>query len=96
MTVALPILSACGHETCILPTALLSTHTGGFSGYTFRDLTDDIPDIANHWKNENITFDAVYTGYLGSKKQIDYVIDILNNSKLYDFNNFLSSSENSI
>lgn len=80
LTVALPIISVCGVETCILPSAVLSTHTGGFSGFTFRDLTDDIPDIANHWKKEKITFDAVYTGYLGSKKQIDYVIEILNNS----------------
>lgn len=78
LTVALPIISVCGVETCILPSAVLSTHTGGFSGFTFRDLTDDIPDIANHWKKENITFDAIYTGYLGSIKQIDYVIDILN------------------
>jgi len=73
LTVALPILSAAGHETCILPSAVLSTHTAGFSGYTFRDLTDDIPAIAAHWKKEGIKFDAVYTGYLGSERQIDYV-----------------------
>ena len=47
LTVALPIISACGIETCILPSAVLSTHTGGFSGYTFRDLTDDMPLIAS-------------------------------------------------
>lgn len=76
LTVALPILSACGHETCILPSAVLSTHTAGFSGYTFRDLTDDMPEIAAHWQKENIKFDAIYTGYLGSAKQIDYVADI--------------------
>ena len=80
LTVALPIISVCGVETCILPSAVLSTHTGGFSGYTFRDLTDDIPKIAEHWKKENICFDAVYTGYLGSIKQIDYVLDILESS----------------
>ena len=73
LTVALPILSACGLETCILPSAVLSTHTGGFSGYTFRDLTEDMPAIEAHWVKENIRFDAVYTGYLGSAKQIDYV-----------------------
>ena len=78
LTVALPILSACGQETVILPSAVLSTHTGGFSGFTFRDLTDDIPDIQKHWQKEGIKFDAVYTGYLGSLKQIDYVADILN------------------
>ena len=49
LTVALPILSACGHETAALPTAVLSTHTGRFQGYTFRDLTDDIPGICAHW-----------------------------------------------
>jgi len=78
LTVALPILSACGMETCILPSAVLSTHTGGFSGFTFRDLTDDMPAIQKHWQKENICFDAIYTGYLGSIKQIAYVKDILN------------------
>ena len=77
LTVALPILSACGLETCILPSAVLSTHTAGFSGFTFRDLTDDMPAIQEHWKNENIKFKAIYTGYLGSIKQIGYVRDIL-------------------
>ena len=77
LTVALPILSAAGLETCILPSAVLSTHTAGFSGYTFRDLTEDIPAIAAHWKKEGIAFDAVYTGYLGSTEQIAYVRDIL-------------------
>ncbi len=77
LTVALPILSACGHETCILPSAVLSTHTGGFSGFTFRDLTDDMPAIQAHWKKENIKFDGIYTGYLGSQKQVGYVKDIL-------------------
>lgn len=77
LTVALPILSACGVETAILPSAVLSTHTGGFTGFTVRDLTDDMPAIAAHWKKEGIKFDAFYTGYLGSAKQIDYVKDIL-------------------
>ena len=76
LTVALPIISACGIETAVLPSAVLSTHTAGFSGYTFRDLTDDMPQISAHWKQENLTFDAIYTGYLGSTKQIDYVADI--------------------
>ncbi len=76
LTVALPILSACGIETAILPSAVLSTHTGGFTGYTCRDLTDDIPLIEKHWKKEGISFDAIYTGYLGSTRQIDYVKDI--------------------
>ena len=79
LTVALPILSACGLETVILPSAVLSTHTMGFSGFTVRDLTDDMPAIAAHWKKEGISFDAIYTGYLGSAKQIDYVKDMIKN-----------------
>ena len=77
LTVALPILSACGLETCILPSAVLSTHTAGFSGFTFRDLTDDMPKIQEHWQKENIRFRAIYTGYLGSVKQVGYVQNIL-------------------
>lgn len=77
LTVALPILSACGLETAVLPSAVLSTHTGGFSGYTFRDLTDDIPAIAAHWQKENIKFDAIYSGYLGSVAQIEMVKNIM-------------------
>ncbi len=73
LTVALPVISACGVETCVLPSAVLSTHTGGFKGYTFRDLTEDMPGIGKHWVSEGISFDAIYTGYLGSTKQIDYV-----------------------
>jgi len=78
LTVALPIISACGIETCVLPSAILSTHTAGFSGYTFRDLTEDMPSIKDHWLKEGIKFDAIYTGYLGSTKQIEYVTDIFN------------------
>lgn len=77
LTVALPILSACGMETCILPSAVLSTHTAGFTGFTFRDLTDDMPAIQEHWKKEGIRFDGIYTGYLGSTKQVGYVKNIL-------------------
>ena len=76
LTVALPILSACGAETCILPSAVLSTHTAGFKGFTVRDLSGDMPAIAAHWKREGIRFDAIYTGYLGSIDQIGYVQDI--------------------
>lgn len=77
LTVALPIISACGQETAILPSAVLSTHTMGYSFPYIRDLTDDIPDFQKHWQKENITFDAIYTGYLGSTKQVAYVADIL-------------------
>lgn len=77
ITVALPILSAFGIETAILPSAVLSTHTSGFKDYTFRDLTEDLPDIKEHWEKEGIFFDAIYTGYIGSKKQLDYIKDII-------------------
>ena len=81
LTVALPIISACGVETCVLPSAVLSTHTAGFTGYTFRDLTEDMPSIKEHWMKEKILFDCVYTGYLGSTKQIEYVADIFEATK---------------
>lgn len=76
MTVALPIISACGIETAVLPSAVLSTHTAGFTGFTVRDLAGDMPGIREHWVKEGIRFDAVYTGYLGSAEQVDYVLDI--------------------
>lgn len=72
LTVALPIISALGIETAIIPTAVLSTHTQ-FSGFTFRDLTDDMEPIKEHWMKENFHFDAIYTGYLGSERQISIV-----------------------
>ena len=81
LTVALPIISAMGVEAAIIPTAVLSTHTGGFTGFTFRDLTSDINDIAAHWKSYNISFDGIYTGYLGSKEQIDIVSNFFDNFK---------------
>lgn len=73
LTVALPIMSAAGIETSVLPTAMLSTHTGGFEGYTFADFTDELPPIANHWKTLNRKFECIYSGYLGSEKQIEIV-----------------------
>ena len=66
LTVALPILSAAGIETSALPTAILSTHTGGISGYTYHDLTEDMRPVMKHWKSLDIKFDAIYTGFLGS------------------------------
>lgn len=74
LTVALPLISACGVEACVVPTAVLSTHTM-FKNYTFRDLTSDMPEILKHWKAEGFKFDALYTGYLGSDKQIEIVKD---------------------
>ena len=78
ITVALPIISAFGIETAVLPSAVLSTHTAGFTDYTFRDLTEYLPKIKEHWQKEGIYFDAIYTGYIGSIKQLDYIKDIIN------------------
>ncbi len=77
LTVALPIISACGIETAILPSALLSTHTAGFAGFTVLDLTEEFPKIIEHWKKEGIAFDGVYTGYV-LESQIDYINEICN------------------
>lgn len=81
LTVALPVISAMGIETAVIPTAVLSTHTGGFTGYTFRDLTSDITAIANHWKKIKLEFNAIYTGYLGSEEQIQIVSDFFDDFK---------------
>jgi len=73
LTVALPILSAAGFDTSVLPTAVLSTHTGGFAGFTYRDLTEDIAPITAHWKTLGLRFDALYSGFLGSYAQIELI-----------------------
>lgn len=75
LAVALPIISACGSECCVLPSAVLSTHTA-FPGATFRDLTEDMPKIAAHWQEAGLRFDAIYSGYLGSIPQIGLVSDV--------------------
>lgn len=69
LTVALPVISACGVEAAVIPTAMLSTHTA-FSDFTFCDLTEEITPVSEHLKKENISFDAIYTGYLGSFRQL--------------------------
>lgn len=76
LTAAIPVISAMGIEVCPLPTAILSNHTA-FSSFSFLDLTDKIPEILNEWKKQGFHFDAIYTGYLGSIKQIDLVYKIL-------------------
>ncbi|MGN1164139.1 MAG: pyridoxamine kinase, partial [Candidatus Ornithospirochaeta sp.] len=83
LTVALPILSASRVETAVIPTALLSTHTG-FSGFFFHDLTKDIAPISSHWKKEGFSFDAIYTGYLGSVEQVDIVSAFIDDFKSED------------
>lgn len=80
LTVALPVVSATGVECCCIPTALLSTHTGGFTDWTFRDLSEDIVPIASHWNELGVKFDAVYSGYLASPAQgrlLENAIDLL-------------------
>ena len=83
LTVALPVISAMGVECAILPTAVLSTHTM-FQNFTCKDLTDQIGPIAHHWKQENIRFDAIYTGYLASAEQIDDVCRFFDQFKTED------------
>ena len=75
LTIALPVISALGAETVILPTAVLSTHTM-FRNFTCKDLSDQIGPIADHWKNEGVAFDAIYTGYLGTAEQIDQIKEL--------------------
>ena len=77
ITVALPVVSAFGIETAILPSAVLSTHTSGFTDFTVRDLTEDLPEIKKHWEKEGIDFDAIYTGFIASIEQLDYIKDII-------------------
>lgn len=86
LTVALPIISTFGVECSVMPTAVLSTHTA-FNCFTFRDLTDDLNNISKHWQEQNIHFDAIYTGYLGSFKQLEIVAEIFKTYKTD--NNFI-------
>ena len=81
LTVAISILGAAGLETCAVPTAVLSAHTG-FKGYTFCDLTENILPAAKHWKSMELSFDGIYSGYLGSKEQVECVSQIMD---MFDF-----------
>ena len=87
LTVALPIISAFGIETCILPSAILSTHTAGFKGFTCLNFTEEFKKIIAHWEKEKINFNAFYTGYLLNKEQINIIKEIftkfsINNNSL--------------
>ena len=77
LTVALPVLSAMGTEVCALPTAVLSTHTGNIAGFTYRDLTEDLPYIAAHWASLGVRFDAIYTGFASSAEQLGAIRDAI-------------------
>ncbi len=77
LTVAIPVLSAMGVQVCPLPTAFLSTHTGGFTGFTFLDMTDEMARVSAHWQSLQLEFQAIYSGFLGSARQIDTVADFI-------------------
>lgn len=84
LTAAIPVISAAGIEAAAMPTAVLSTHTGDITGYTYRDLTNDLNPMAAHWKSLGITFDGIYSGFLGSTEQVDIVcgfIEMFKNDK---------------
>lgn len=76
LTVVIPVLSSMGFQVCPLPTAVLSSHTQ-YPGFSFLDLTDEMPKIIAEWKKLDIQFDAFYTGYLGSPRQIQIVSDFI-------------------
>lgn len=71
LSVAVPILSAAGIEAVALPTAILSTHTGGFDGYAMRDMTEEMQAFIAHWKRIGVHFDCIYTGFFSSVRQIE-------------------------
>lgn len=83
LTVALPLISATGNEAVILPTAVLSTHTM-FKDFTYKDLSDQLDPITQHWKSQDVQFDAIYTGYLGSVEEIHHMEKIFNMFKTKD------------
>jgi pyridoxine kinase len=84
LSVIIPILSSMGIQVCPMPTAVLSTHTGGFDAYTFVDLTEHMEDYMEHWKKVDINFDSIYTGFLGSPKQISIITKFI---KMFSHNN---------
>lgn len=81
LTVTLPVASALGCEVSVIPTALLSTHTGGFKNYYFKNLSDDLKAITDHLKSQSIKFDCIYTGYLLGNSQVDAVMELIGDFK---------------
>lgn len=81
ITVALPVISSMGIETIILPTAVLSTHTSGFNNFTYHDLTNEFDKIKNHWKDYDLKFDSIYTGYIGKKELVFKIKDFIKEFK---------------
>ena len=84
LTVAIPVLSAMGLQCCPLPTAFLSTHTGGFEGFSFLDMTDEMPRVADHWKTMDMDFKCIYSGFLGSERQIEIVSEFIRDFRQKD------------
>jgi pyridoxine kinase len=83
LTVVMPILSTMGIQVCPLPTAVLSTHSQ-YPDYYFVDLTDHMPAVIQHWKNLGLTFDGIYSGFLGSHRQVDIVLDLISHFRAPD------------
>ncbi|MBQ6267707.1 MAG: pyridoxamine kinase [Clostridia bacterium] len=81
LTAALPVISAAGVECAALPTAVLSTHTGEIEGFTYRDLTEDLLPICRHWQSLGLEFDALYSGFLGSARQVDMVCEMIDSMR---------------
>lgn len=81
LTVIMPILSCMGVQVCPLPTAILSTHSGGFGKMAFTDLTESMDEYINHWRDLKLSFDYIYTGFLGNEKQIDKVVEFCKSFK---------------
>lgn len=77
LTTIIPILSTMKVQVCPVPTAILSTHTGGFEGYSFIDLTEYMQEHINHWKRLDLEFDSIYSGFLGSPRQVEIVADFI-------------------
>ncbi len=81
LTVVIPILSVMGIQVCPMPTAVLSTHTTTFTDFSFCDLKSEMHKFLKHWKDLNIDFDAIYSGFLGSAEQIEVVEETIKTCK---------------
>lgn len=81
LSVVIPVLSSMGVQACPMPTAVLSSHPGGFKNFSFHELTTDMESYIDCWQKENITFDCIYSGFLGSAKQIDLVAELIDRHK---------------
>ena len=76
LTVAIPIISAMKVQCCPIPTSILSNHTG-FPVYFFDDYTGRMPGYIEKWKELDLSFDGIVSGFLGSEDQIGIVMDMI-------------------